>query len=330
MISGSARVRIAMLALWALLGAACGSSATAESPPLPGQTPAAGSARTTAWAQIVPGMGAAAFETGDTVCHRGQAECLEAIVAEMDARLAELGCEHTAPFAFTYLEMTKGVLESVETFDRPGLISIVDARFAELYFDAIDNWYSGNTADVPAAWQLAFATADRGESSAALDLILGMNAHISRDLAYVVAELAAQDPLVTDEPEDYRLVNEVIGDVKTPMLERAARRFDPSLFLLDTGIELDDVPDPVELIGMWRSNSFDLGLRLARAETDDDRRAVIAEIERTSTAAASVLIAAEAVEGLGGVAEAVAGDGSIGGFLTGPERDDYCAAATGL
>ena len=277
------------------------------------------------WAEIVSGLDAPLGDTAATSCHRGEPACLEAVLAEMEARLERLGCAHTAPFAFTYLQMTRGVAEAADQFDNEALISVVDARFAQQYFDAFDNWVAGNLDQVPAPWQVAFATADRAESTAALDLILGMNAHISRDLAYVVAQVVAADPDLTEEPEDYRRVNEVIGLVKSPMLEAAADRFDPGLFLLDTQLPNADVPDPVTLINDWRSFSFDLGLRLARAESEEDRQAVIAEIERTATAAAGVLVAAESATGVRDLAGAVVGgDAADTEFLLGADRVAYC------
>ncbi len=289
-----------------LAGAACGSEQAVDGE-LPGLAPAHGSALTAEWAEIAAGLDAPITDTAATSCHRGEPRCLAAVITEMEARLAAHRCAHTAPFAFTYLEMTRGVANHVDDFEDAALISIVDARFAQQYFDAFDNWQAGRVDDVPAAWQMAFATADRQESSAALDLILGMNAHISRDLAYIVATAVANDPDRREQPADYLRVNVVIAGVKSPMLARAADRFDPNLFLLDTELTAEGAPDPVTLIGDWRAFSFDLGQRLATAPSPAEHEAVIAEIERTSTAAAAVLIAADGAEGTQELAGAIAG-----------------------
>lgn len=315
------RPALVLVVVVALLGAC--SSSGGEGGTIPGQEPKPGSPVTEAWAEIARDLDAPAGDRSASSCHRGEPGCLAAVVVEMEMRLQRLGCVHTAPFAFTYLEMTRGVAESVPSFDDPALISVVDARFAQLYFDAFDNWAAGNRDDVPAAWQLAFATAERGQSSAALDLVLGMNAHISRDLPYVVASAIAADATIEGEPDDYRLVNEIIGDVKGPMLAAAAERFDPGLFLLDADLEFEDAPDPVAMISQWRSVAFELGLRLAGASSAEEQRAVTAEIERQSAAAAGVLIAAAAVEGTEDLVAALVGDGAAG-FLSPTERDRFC------
>ena len=325
------RVASAAVALVAVAALAAGCAAAPDDTvgALPGLDPAPGEPRTAEWAAIVPTLDAPFGDPDGGPCHRGEPVCLDAVIAEMAVRLDSLGCDHTAPFAFTYFRMTMGVDDALGEFDDPALLSVIDARFAQQYFDAFDNFFGGNPDEVPAAWQLAFATAARAESTAAVDLLLGMNAHISRDLAYIVAELVADAPDfgggTAAEPEDYAFVNEVIADVKSPMLAAAADRFDPALILLDT--ELDGVPDPAELIGRWRSESFALGVRLARAETPEQARLVEAEIERTAAAAAGVLVAAEAVDLAGSVAGAVVPDSDAPEPLAPQARRAYCERA---
>lgn len=317
------RRTVVMLIVSVLALAACSNDQVAGE--LPGLEPMSGTAVTSAWADIAESLDAPVSDTGATPCHRGEPACLQAVVNEMEARLAARPCAHTAPFAFTYLEMTRGVADEVASFDDAALISIVDARFAQQYFDAFDNWNAGRIDQVPAAWQMAFATADREESSAALDLILGMNAHISRDLAYIVAAAVANDPELREQPQDYLRVNDVIAGVKSPMLANAAERFDPGLFLLDAELSTEGAPDPITLISDWRAFSFELGVRLATDPTAAERELVIAEIERTSTAAAAVLIAAEGADGtadlVGALAGRAPGDAT---FLDADDRRSFC------
>ena len=111
------------------------------------------------------------------------------------------------------------------------------------------------------------------------------------------------------------------------MLRSAAARFDPNLFLLDSDLGGADAPDPIALIGEWRSFSFDLGIKLARAENEDDRQNVVAEIERTAAAAGAVLVAFEAASGSSELASALAVEagGSSVGFLDRAARLDYCS-----
>jgi hypothetical protein len=286
--------------------------------------PTHGTARTAEWAAIVGDLDAAIDDRDASPCHRGEPSCLDAVIAEMEFRLDELGCDHRAPFAFTYLEMTRGVAAAAPSFEDPALLSVIDARFAQQYFDAFDNWEAGRVEDVPAAWQLTFATAGNGEASAAADLVLGMNAHISRDLAYTVAQVVESADDIDSETDDYLRVNDVIGNVKDPVLQGATERFDPNLFLLDQAFDGERAPDPVELITLWRSRSFDLGLQLGTAATEAQRTTIEAEIERTSAAGASIVIAADTAQRGGSlddleIRESFRSLDPIG-------RDNYCAA----
>lgn len=323
MIVGETRAAWPMLAAAAVLLVSC-ATATSSGGTLPGMTPTHGTARTTEWAAIVADLDDAIDDPDASPCHRGEPSCLAAVVAEMEFRLRELGCDHRAPFAFTYLEMTRGVAAAAPSFEDPALLSVIDARFAQQYFDAVDNWDAGRLEDVSAAWQLAFATADNGQASAAADLVLGMNAHISRDLAYTVAEVVESADDIDSETDDYLRINDVIGSVTDSVLRGAAERFDPNLFLLDQAFAGERGPDPVELIALWRSRSFELGLQLGTANTATQRATVEAEIERTAAAGASIVVVADTAQRRGALDDLEISERFMA--LDPLERDAYCAA----
>jgi hypothetical protein len=323
MTEGTTRVAWPMLVATAALLVSC-ATATNSGGTLPGMTPTHGTARTAEWAAIVDDLDVAIGDPDGSPCHRGEPSCLAAVIAEMEFRLDELGCDHRAPFAFTYLEMTRGVAAAAPSFEDPALLSVIDARFAQQYFDAVDNWDAGRVEDVPAAWQLAFATADNGEASAAADLVLGMNAHISRDLAYTVAQVVESADDIDGETDDYLRINDVIGSVSDSVLRGASERFDPNLFLLDEAFAGVRAPDPVELIALWRSRSFDLGLQLGTATTEAEQDAIEAEIESTSAAGASIVVAADTAQRRGSLDDLEISERFMA--LDPIERDAYCTA----
>jgi hypothetical protein len=227
--------------------------------------------------------------------------------------------------------MTKGVkarTASSTFFDDAPRVNQLDALFAELYFDASDNWEAGRIDHVPPAWQMAFAAGETGTTSPMTDLLLGMNAHISRDLAYAVAQLLESQPGGPQAPgrtdrADFDRVNEVIDEVSQPMLTGAAARFDPSIGDLD--LALSDTAlapladhldfssiDSTQLIALWRTQAFQMAERLAVADTPEARLAVEAEIERNAAAIATLILNA---------------DGAMGAGLRGDARADHCAQA---
>lgn len=278
--------------------------ASVESPfPEPGpgfgRGPVVASTPVTAeWAAAVDGLTAGLDPRSANACRAGRPDCLDAVVGEMDARLGRLECGHAAPFAFTYLQMTRGVedrLDDPDFFADPRMLAQLDALFAQLYFDAFDNWVAGRHDDVPGAWQMAFAAADGQTASAAADLLLGMNADISRDLAYTVALVLEAAPEMTADPADFTLVNRVIAEVRGPLLIAAADRFDPTLADLEADLAPDPDLDAAALIGLWRERAFDFGRQLAEAPTTAERRAVEAEIERAAVASAAAILNGDAV-----------------------------------
>ena len=164
---------------------------------------------------------------------------------------------------------------------------------------------------MPGVLRIAFGAAEAGETNAATDLLLGMNAHISRDLPYVVADLAAWQRDRDTVGSDFEKVNEVIARVKGPMLRGAADRFDPTLILLDLPLPALAASDGAELIGTWRNQALERGVRLSQAGSEAERRAVEGEIEREAMATAVLLLNA----------------GTAGPNPISPEdRDAYCAA----
>ena len=66
-------------------------------------------------------------------------------------------------------------------------VNHLDAVFARYYTDAYYAWQDGNRAAVPRSWQIALDAARDKRVSGNGDLLLGMNAHINRDLPFVLA-----------------------------------------------------------------------------------------------------------------------------------------------
>lgn len=290
-----------------LTGAALAVGAAADRDPAPtppgfGPGPVTeATPRIAAWREVVADLEPGLDPGSPNPCQAGRLGCLDVVIGEMRARHDALGCAHTAPFALTYLVTTEAVDEGVRdgTFADPAGVAHLDAVFARLYFDAFDNWEAGRRDEVPGAWQMAFAAADARRSSAAVDLLLGMNAHISRDLAFAVALVVEAAPELADDPGDYRRVNDVLRDIAPAMVDLVAERYDPRMAELEDDVGVDPDLDVAGLFASWRDAAFDLGVRLARAPTEAERTAVAAEIERASVAAATVVLNADAVGDLG-------------------------------
>src|SRR4051812_21508374 len=186
------------------------------------------------WSSVLPGL-TSTFQPGsDNICQSGRVQCVDSLLREMTRRLAPLAssCSHDAVFADLYLIVTKYYRHAVADpafFSDNAFVNHEDAYFAEQYFLAFDNWYSGNRARVPAAWRIAFMAADTREVSATGNLLLGVNAHVNRDLPFVLAHIGLVKADGTSRKPDHDKVDDILYQAYGPALADVEHRFDPSV-----------------------------------------------------------------------------------------------------
>ncbi|MBI2169489.1 MAG: hypothetical protein HYU28_08315 [Actinobacteria bacterium] len=249
-------------------------------------------------------------------CVQGEEGCIAAVLAEMDRRYGPLeqACDHNAPFALPSRTMTAEVAKGVDAegrFADPGWLRRLDAVFADLYFEARDHWEDEREEDVPPVWRTAFGASDARQVAGIGDTLLGMNAHISRDLAVAlsIVGLTAEDG--TSHEADFRLVDDLIVAAAPAVIAGVAERFDPTMAAFDIpGLDLDETTAGA-VIAAWRQESWVNAQRLVAAASEGERAEVLDEIEANAQARALVIQAATTYLPLTGAAEA---------------RDDYCAS----
>jgi hypothetical protein len=243
----------------------------------------------------VPLTGLAAYQpslapwyTPDQVedCLAGSDDCVPVTIGRMsailDARAA--ACDHLAPFVLAYLRTTQEyqtVAAEPGFFQDPRFVNVEDAFFAAYFFSAYDNWNAGYTAAVPQAWQIAFGAARDRTMSGLGDILLGMNAHINRDLPYILAGLGLVAPDGGSRHDDHEKVNVFLNMIVTSLLDEEAARFDPTVNDLKSpyGITYDAF---MAIIVGWRENAWLNAQRLVDARTPAARSAVAASIETGS------------------------------------------------
>jgi hypothetical protein len=269
----------------ALLVAGCGPASV---------TPPVQTAGEAAWTAAVSSMPAVANLVSTNVCGRGSRGCIDAVVAEMTRRFNALDarCSHEAPFALLYLQVTRGVdIQGAKRFHSQAYLNHLDAEFASLYFRAYDHWQAGRTGEVPEAWRIAFQAADRGTVSVLGDILLGMNAHISRDLPFALARTGLREPNGQSGEADFNRVNGLLGSVTPASLADEAKRYDPSL---TTSVLEPARLYPVslqQLLSAWRSDSWQNAKRLLAAHTAAQRAAIAGLIERGAAGRARLIAA---------------------------------------
>jgi hypothetical protein len=215
-------------------------------------------------------------------CQRGEPHCAHFVIQEMERRYRKLAkdCDHNAIFSLLYLRTTEKFRDTLDSigYSDPSSILRQDAVFADYYFRAYDAYHTGE-GSVPPAWRMAFDAAAQRNVISGGDGLLGVNAHINRDLPFVLFDIDQQGHPVSHE--DHTLVNNVLAQVMAD--PEIAARFDPTY---------DDNPNPniLQQIFFWRERAYNNYLRLRNAPTPEARAAVASEIELIASLTAAAII----------------------------------------
>ena len=279
-------------------------------------TPAVADPVFVGWADVLPPLATNYDPSSSDDCEAGRASCVRKTIRQMETRFAPLAqaCDHDAVFALAYLRTTEGFLKASETpgfFNNPTVINHQAVAFARMYFNAYDDWSAGRLSHVPPAWRVALqASRDRAVSGSG-DLLLGMNAHVNRDLPFVLVATGMVGPEA--RKHDHDAVNVVLNRVVEPLLAEMAARFDPSMAHVSTpyGVGYTAL---LQLLVAWRENAWRQAERLAAAPDAAAREEVAGQIEAYAERQAEAIVAKEAYR--------------PPLTTTGP-RDAYCAASEG-
>jgi hypothetical protein len=265
------------------------------------------------WTSLLPALSIPYDVTSPDDCIAGRARCVDKTIREMTRRFDPLAssCDHNAIFSLTYLRVTEEYRRTIEMpfFDDTPFVNHEDTIFAHYYFAAYDAWAAGDLADVPPAWRIAFAAARDHEVSASGDLLLGINAHVQRDLPFVLYSIGLVAPDGTSRKLDHDRVNEILNRVADDVIAEIARRFDPTVDDTNLPTFLDDFTVFQTLVA-WRESAWRDAEALAAAPTPAARDEVAAQIETDAAAEASAIVAATQYPPLSGGSAA---------------RDAYCA-----
>ena len=261
-------------------------SALADDPPFVG------------WTALLPGLSLPYDPASPDDCIAGRSQCVDKTIRQMTSRFDPLAssCDHNAIFSLTYLRVTQAYRQAIDEpfFDDTQFVNYEDTVFAHYYFAAFDAWAHGSIEDVPPAWRIAFHAAAKHQVSAAGDLLLGINAHVQRDLPFVLYSIGGLTaPAGTSRKPDFDRVNIILNHVMEPLIAEIARRFDPTINDRNVPTSLDDVA-LFQLLASWREDAWRNAEALAAAPTPAARAIVGTQIENDAAAEARTIVASTA------------------------------------
>jgi Family of unknown function (DUF5995) len=267
------------------------------------------------WSSLLPGLTDEYDPSSGNDCVAGRVNCVRAVVREMERRFEPVGrsCDHNAMFALAYLRTTQTYLWAAQQpgfFQDTSWVNHEDAVFAKYYFDAYDNWLAGNRSRVPQAWLIAFDAAQERRSTGSGDLLLGMSAHINRDLPFTLAAIGMVTANGDSRKADHDKVDEFLNMVIEPMLAELAARFDPDTVNIKTPFGVGNA-GLFQLVAAWREKAWRNAELLVSAPTPQLRAAVAEQIELAAATEATTI---------------VAGNSYLPPLTTTGPRDAFCAS----
>jgi uncharacterized protein DUF5995 len=293
--------RAALLIVGLVLALAWTGNAAADDPPFVG------------WSALLPALSIPYDVTSPDDCIAGRSQCVDRTIRQMTTRFDGLAssCDHNSIFSLVYLRVTEEYRRTIDTpfFDDTPFVNHEDTVFARYYFSAYDDWVAGDVGDVPPAWRIAFDAASDHRVSALGDLLLGINAHVQRDLPFVLYSIGLVAPDGSSRKPDHDRVNEILNRVIDPVEAEIARRFDPTIEYANLPTTLDEFT-VFQLLVAWREAAWRNAELLAAAPTPAARDLVAAQIEsNAATEARSIILGTQYLPLSGGSAA----------------RDAYCA-----
>ncbi len=237
------------------------------------------------WPTFVPSSATTYTVSQTNDCASGKNQCVDKVIREMTKRYNRLGCDHDSTFAFTYLLTTEEYRKAVQDpnfFSDNAFINHQDALFGDYYFDQFDDWHAGRVAEVSPAWRIAFQTAQDQAVSGMGNVFLGMNAHVNRDLPFVLESIGLVKPDGTSRKPDHDRVNDFLAATNQYLLVEAAKYLDPTLDDGDVPGSSIDNSAAVQALVAWREQAWRNAERLAAAPTAADRAQVAQDIEQSA------------------------------------------------
>jgi hypothetical protein len=271
------------------------------------------------WPELLPprpDVSAKKLKLAFDVCPRGRVKCPRRVVREMTARWKPLdaSCDHRAVFALTYLRTTEEYLRTVTEedhfFSRPRWVNHEDAVFAELYFRAFDRF--ARDKPVPGAWRIAFEANASPNVTGLGDMLLGMSAHINRDLPYTLAHVGLRKRDARSRKPDHDRVNAFLERVVDPLQRELGERYDPIFGVPDAAPLPIDEEAALAVVRTWRENAWRNAERLVVARDDPEQvEAVRASIEGEAVAIAGTILAVNSVPGYAAVRDPYCRTGAL-------------------
>lgn len=250
---------------------------------LPGVAAADHDGATVPWTSALPPLppGQDAAPDATQRCGSDGVACVRRVERILADVAAHYGCDHRAVFATTYQLLTREIRLQLEAdpsfFDDPAGLGLEAEVFLRYYLEVLDAHAAGEP--VPEAWQIALDANAHGDYNAGQDMLASINAHVQRDMPYVVEEVGLTVPDGGSRKPDHDRQNEILSRAYDEIVPTIGERFDPIMLTADGGPSPVDDLTAGQLVAEWREGVWRHAEGLVAADADAARTAVEASIE---------------------------------------------------
>ncbi|HYI36361.1 MAG TPA: DUF5995 family protein [Thermoleophilaceae bacterium] len=256
------------------------------------------------WNPLLPGLPQTYEPSKDADCVDGDPQCVERTLTEMYRRFDTQysTCDHNAAFGITYIRVTESIRRAIldGVYQEPKYLGHIDRVFARMYFQSYDAWKAGKRAQVPMAWREAW-DAGRSRSVTGLgNLLLSMNAHINRDMPYLMESTGLTKPDGSTRKIDHDRGNKVLNTLYDDVIKELAARFDPTVDDVDVPGLLADDAALFQLLQGWREGVWRNAELLNNADNAGQRKAASDYIEQYALTQARMIKNFTTTSGSGG------------------------------
>jgi hypothetical protein len=246
-------------------------------------------------------------------CRRPSVRCVAGLERRLERQFERFDatCDHRAVIAYSYLEITRGLLADMRGPREGALVAhrrwmaYLITNFSNRYFRAFHRYSRG--LPVTPGWQITFDTAMNADASAGQEVLLFSSVHVQHDLPFAYEKMGIETRSGKSRKLDHDAVNAINARVFDGIEAFIADHYDPAFSLLDVPVFPAEEIGALELIKSWREQGWRSAERLLAAETPEERSEVADQIRTTAEAWAEMI-----------------SSGGMPGYRQ--TRDEYCLA----
>ena len=133
-------------------------------------------------------------------CRVASVECVAGLERRLDRqwRRFDASCDHRAVIAYSYLQITRGLLDDLRGPREGALVAqrrwmeLLITNFSNRYFRAFHRWDAGKP--LTEAWRITFEAVEQGDLNAGQEVLLFSNVHVQHDLPFAYERMGLESP----------------------------------------------------------------------------------------------------------------------------------------